>query len=161
MKQTPFPVIDLQATGANILRLRKEAGYSVKELQQYLGFEQPQAIYKWQSGAGLPSVDNLLALSELFQISINDILVKQDQVIFLPFFSIVFQHRFSASKEPGYLYGVKRIPDPPFFYSGAVFADGIDCKQLAECKYYFSSHHHHGCSGTEDFCENQRNLEIK
>lgn len=83
MRQIPFPVIDLQATGANILRLRKEAGYSVRELQQYLGFEQPQAIYKWQSGAGLPSVDNLLALSELFQISINDILVKQDQVIFL------------------------------------------------------------------------------
>lgn len=86
MTQTPFPVIDLHATGENILRLRKEAGYSVRELQQYLGFEQPQAIYKWQSGASLPSLDNLLALSELFQISINDILVKQDQVLFLPVF---------------------------------------------------------------------------
>ena len=86
MIQTSFPVIDLQATGENILRLRKAAGYSVKELQQYLGFEQPQAIYKWQSGASLPSVDNLLALSELFQISINDILVKHDQAIFLRFF---------------------------------------------------------------------------
>ena len=96
MRQIPLPVIDLQATGENILRLRKEAGYSVRDLQQYLGFEQPQAIYKWQSGASLPSVDNLLELSEIFQISINDILVKQDQVIFLSFLDVVV-HNYSAS----------------------------------------------------------------
>lgn len=39
-----FPVIDLAATGANILRLRKEAGLTVKELQVYFGFSDPQAI---------------------------------------------------------------------------------------------------------------------
>lgn len=82
-----LPVIDLQATGANILQLRKAAGLSVKELQQLLGFEQPQAIYKWQSGASLPSIDHLLILSQLFQISINDILIQQDRGNFFTFFS--------------------------------------------------------------------------
>ena len=89
-----YPMIDLLATGKRIKTLRIERGISVRELQNFLGFEQPQAIYKWQSGASLPSVDNLLALSELFQISINDILVKQDQVIFLSFLVLYFKKVF-------------------------------------------------------------------
>lgn len=71
-----FPVIDLEATGANILRLRKQRGLSVKDLQAYFGFECPQAIYKWQWGHSLPSVDNLFALSKLLNTSIDEILVE-------------------------------------------------------------------------------------
>ena len=48
-----FPVIDLPATGANILRLRQTRGLSVRDLQRYFGFEEPQAIYKWQRGQSL------------------------------------------------------------------------------------------------------------
>ena len=70
-----FPVIDLAATGANILRLRRDRGYSVRDLQRYFGFEEPQAIYKWQRGKSLPSVDNLYALSTLLDVPMNDILV--------------------------------------------------------------------------------------
>ena len=44
MKQ--FPVIDPIATGKNIIRLRAERGMSVRDLQAYFGFEEPQAIYK-------------------------------------------------------------------------------------------------------------------
>ena len=74
---TTFPIIDVQATGANILRLRKLNGLSVKDLQVYFGFEGPQAIYKWQWGQCLPSVDNLFALSKLFNTSIDEILVER------------------------------------------------------------------------------------
>ena len=42
-----FPVIDLQRTGRSIEARRKEAGLSVRQLQDYFGFEYPQAIYKW------------------------------------------------------------------------------------------------------------------
>lgn len=73
---TTFPVIDLKATGANIARLRKENGLSVKELQVYFGFECPQAIYKWQWGQSLPTIDNLFALSKLFHTTIDEILVE-------------------------------------------------------------------------------------
>ena len=80
MTQIIFPTIDLKATGENIIRLRKENGYSVRELQRYFGFEEPQAIYKWQQGKCLPSVDNLYALSRLFGVSMNEILVQASQL---------------------------------------------------------------------------------
>ena len=59
-----FPVIDPVATGNNIRRLRMERGLTVRALQSYFGFEEPRAIYKWQKGKSLPSVDNLYALDE-------------------------------------------------------------------------------------------------
>jgi transcriptional regulator with XRE-family HTH domain len=73
---TDFPTINLKDTGKNILKIRKEKNISVKDLQAYFGFEQPQAIYKWQWGESLPTVDNLYALSILFNMSINQILVS-------------------------------------------------------------------------------------
>ena len=57
MSMIQFPVIDPVATGANICRLRKDRGLTVRDLQHYFGFEEPQAIYKWQRGQSLPSVD--------------------------------------------------------------------------------------------------------
>ena len=59
MKNSTCPIIDLPATGANIRRLRLEKGYSISALQQYLRLESPQAVYCWQRGRNLPSVDNL------------------------------------------------------------------------------------------------------
>lgn len=79
-----FPTIDLQATGRNIRRLRTERGLTIAQVQAYFGFSQPQAIYKWQRGDALPTVDNLLALSRLLGVTIDDILVADDQdVLFL------------------------------------------------------------------------------
>ncbi|MBQ8150960.1 MAG: helix-turn-helix transcriptional regulator [Clostridia bacterium] len=74
-----FPVIDPVATGCNILALRKQKGFSVKDLQEWFRFDSPRAVYKWQKGETLPSVDNLFALSVLFEVPIEDILVEQKQ----------------------------------------------------------------------------------
>ena len=76
MQIRPYPVIDPFATGNNIRRLRMERGMSVRELQAYFGFEQPQAIYKWQQGTSLPSVDNLYALGALLEVPMDEILVS-------------------------------------------------------------------------------------
>ena len=70
-----FPVIDMAATGANILRLRKERGLTVRDLQDWFGFEEPQAIYKWQKGKSLPTIDNLYALGALLEVPMEEILV--------------------------------------------------------------------------------------
>lgn len=75
MNTKQFPVIDPVATGKNIIRLRTERGIAVRDLQAYFGFEEPQAIYKWQQGKSLPSVDNLYALGALFEVPMDDILV--------------------------------------------------------------------------------------
>ena len=78
MRQKTFPVIDPAATGANIVRLRRARGLSVRELQAFFGFEEPQAIYKWQKGKSLPSVDNLYALGALLEVPMEEILVSTD-----------------------------------------------------------------------------------
>ena len=70
-----LPVIDMVRTGQNIGRLRKRAGVSVRDLQDIFGFATPQAIYKWQQGAALPTIDNLVVLAAVLQVRLDDILV--------------------------------------------------------------------------------------
>ena len=81
--QTTFPVIDLARTGRSIELHRRQAGLTVRDLQTYFGFEYPQAIYKWQHGECLPTVDNLLALARLLQVPMEDLLVYEDQEVVL------------------------------------------------------------------------------
>ena len=71
----------MKATGRRIQRLREQQGMSVRELQEMMGFEQPQAIYKWQRGECLPTVDHLLMLSRIFRMPMQDLLVIDDQEI--------------------------------------------------------------------------------
>lgn len=75
MRYDNFPVIDPVATGKNIAALRKERGLTVRNLQEFFGFEEPQAIYRWQYGKTLPSVDNLYALSVILRVPMEEILV--------------------------------------------------------------------------------------
>ena len=77
-----FPMIDLQLTGKRIKELREQRGISVKQLQKFLGFEQPQAIYKWQRGECLPTFDNMYAIACLLNVKIDDILVGNRQEFF-------------------------------------------------------------------------------
>ncbi len=76
-----YPVIDLVKTGKSIEEHRRRAGLSVRDLQIWFGFEYPQAIYKWQHGECLPTVDNLLALSRLLQVRMEDLLVYDDREV--------------------------------------------------------------------------------
>ena len=70
-----MPAIDMVATGRNITRMRQAAGLSVKDLQAFFGFATPQAIYKWQHGTAMPTIDNLVALAMIFNVSMDDIVV--------------------------------------------------------------------------------------
>ena len=77
MIKQAFPVIDLVATGKNLRRLRVERGLTVRDLQRFFGFEEPRAVYKWQKGETLPSVDNLYALGILLDVPMEKILVRR------------------------------------------------------------------------------------
>ena len=77
-RRIPYPVIDMKRTGANIKHIREKQSISAAEVQHFLGLANPQAIYQWQQGISLPSVDHLCALSHLFCIPMNDILVLAD-----------------------------------------------------------------------------------
>lgn len=74
-KMINIPTINMVGTGQNIVRLREANGLSVKNLQDIFGFTTPQAIYKWQHGTALPTVDNLVVLAAVFHVHVDDILV--------------------------------------------------------------------------------------
>ncbi|MBR0228340.1 MAG: helix-turn-helix transcriptional regulator [Clostridia bacterium] len=61
-------------TGQNIQSMRQQRGITVRQLQGMLGFTTPQAIYNWQHGVSLPTVDNLVALASIFAVSVETIL---------------------------------------------------------------------------------------
>ena len=74
-KMITMPAIDMVATGRNIAMLRQAAGLTVKDLQIIFGFATPQAIYKWQHGTAMPTIDNLVALAMIFDVTVDDIIV--------------------------------------------------------------------------------------
>ena len=76
-----IPAIDMVATGRNIMKFRKAAGLSVREIQNIFGFTTPQAIYKWQHGTAMPTIDNLVVLAAVLDVTIDEILVVQREDI--------------------------------------------------------------------------------
>ncbi len=74
-----YPVLDLKATGERINQLRKDNNLRVTDVAEYMGFESTQAVYKWQRGESLPTVDNLYALSRLLHTSVDDILIGEKE----------------------------------------------------------------------------------
>ena len=73
-----IPAINLKRTGENITRMRKEAGISVREMQIMFGFTNPQAIYSWQNGKSLPSVDNFIILAAILGTTIDEIISTEE-----------------------------------------------------------------------------------
>ena len=71
------PTINISKTGQNIRQLRVSAGITVASLQKVLGFATPQAIYKWQRGDALPTIDNLVVLAAVLGVRVDDILIVQ------------------------------------------------------------------------------------
>ena len=70
-----IPTIDAVATGENINRLRIERDLTVADMQDVLGFSTPQAIYKWLNGKNLPTIDNLVILADMLNVSVSEIIV--------------------------------------------------------------------------------------
>lgn len=75
-----IPYINTVATGQNIDHLRIEAGLSVKDMQAVFGFATPQAIYKWIHGTSMPTIDNLVILAAMFDVTMDEI-VAVDNVM--------------------------------------------------------------------------------
>ena len=75
MSLVSFPVIDPAATGKNIMRLRLEQGLTVRDVQVFFGFEEPQAIYKWQHGTAMPTIDNLVVLAAVLDVPMDEIII--------------------------------------------------------------------------------------
>ena len=68
-----IPVINKQETGTNLRSIMNSRKLSAKDVQEYLGLGCVQSVYRWLDGINMPTIDNLYALSELFQVPIDAI----------------------------------------------------------------------------------------
>ena len=57
--------------------LRKQAGMSQEQLAEKLGVSR-QAVTKWETDAGIPDIENVIAISALFDISIDELLSNEN-----------------------------------------------------------------------------------
>lgn len=68
--------MNLEKTGTLIATLRREHGFTQKEVAQTLGIS-PKTVSKWERGQGFPDVSVLSALSELFGVDIKKLLAGE------------------------------------------------------------------------------------
>lgn len=69
------PTINMAATGANIRALIKNKGLRVADVQNRCGFNTPQAIFKWMRGDAMPTIDNMVILAHLLDVTIDKIII--------------------------------------------------------------------------------------
>ena len=69
-----MPVVNVIETGKRIKELMKKAGLTYKDLMEVTGLSH-MAIYKWFYGQSMPSIDNLVILSSVFNATIDEIIV--------------------------------------------------------------------------------------
>ncbi len=65
--------VDMVATGKRIRELRNEKKLKVAELAEIMHSSE-NTIFKWQRGQCLPTIDNLIVLSTLFETTMDDII---------------------------------------------------------------------------------------
>ena len=78
-----FPLINKRETGINLRSIMDQRGITVKDVQQYLGLGSVQSVYHWLNGLSMPTIDNLYALSELFELPI-DAMVCGNRSVMVP-----------------------------------------------------------------------------
>lgn len=76
------PDVNLKRTGKILKQLRKEHNLKVSDLKDFFNFDYPNAIYDWEKGLKLSNISNLIALASLYEISIDTLLLSDEQEFF-------------------------------------------------------------------------------
>ena len=71
------PVLDLEATGTKIKTLMKQRGITPRQLQILLDFPYVQTVYNWYQGKNMPTIDNLVVLAQILDVTIDEIIVTK------------------------------------------------------------------------------------
>ena len=69
--------VDQIATGLKIKETRKRRKITVAQICDHPGLYSEQAVYKWQRGESLPTIDNLVALSELLEVTMDELVQRR------------------------------------------------------------------------------------
>ena len=74
-----YPTIDVKETGKKIRYYMQLNHLKVSDVQEYLCLACPQTIYHWMKGVSIPSVDHLYALSDLFGVTMDEIVQRKKE----------------------------------------------------------------------------------
>lgn len=96
MLTTSYPIIEMEKTGKNLKDLRESRKIKVSELSSFL-LVSPQAIYKWERGEALPSLDNAFALTVLYGVDFSHLIIRQETETVSYFFALFPLTRTSYS----------------------------------------------------------------
>ena len=66
--------LDVDATAKLIREYMMALDLKVADISRNMGFDAPQAVYKWLNGSSMPSLSNLYRLSVLFGVRVDDLL---------------------------------------------------------------------------------------
>lgn len=78
--QLYMPNYNPQIIGKNLRRLRTEKGLSVEYVREYLHLGSVQSVYQYETGVKYPRSDTLLALMQLYDADVYDIIGKEGGV---------------------------------------------------------------------------------
>lgn len=83
----------------NLKLYRKQCGFTQEQVAEKLGVSR-QAVAKWERGDSLPDINNIIALADMYEISI-DSLVR----------NIASEADSKPDKDKKHLFGVTRVND--------------------------------------------------
>ncbi len=62
---------------SKLKRIRKKTGFSQEKLAEKIGVSR-QAVTKWETGNGIPDIENLVNISKLFNISLDELILEKE-----------------------------------------------------------------------------------
>ena len=59
----------------NLIKLRDQNGWSQEQLAERIGVSR-STVAKWESGKGIPKIDNLVTLCDVFDVTMDSLVRK-------------------------------------------------------------------------------------
>ena len=101
--------------GEKLKALREEEGISQSELAEQLNVSR-QAVYKWESNKGYPDIENLIRISDIFNVTIDELIRKDESL--REKISIGEDSTFEQLSDPGFYIGIILILLGIFLFDG-------------------------------------------
>lgn len=108
--------------GEQLKRLREEKNLSREELAQEMNVSR-QAVYKWESNKGYPDIENLIKLSDLYNVTLDE-LIKDDRSFQKKIVIDQKKNKIEDLSEPGFVIGIILVFVGLFLDLGA-FSAGV------------------------------------
>jgi transcriptional regulator with XRE-family HTH domain len=90
--------------GEQLQKLREQKNMSREELAQEMNVSR-QAVYKWENNKGYPDIENLIKLSDLYNITLDE-LIKGDRSFQKKIVIDKKKNNIEDLSDPGFLVGI-------------------------------------------------------